>query len=237
MRQKKGFTLIELLIVIGILAILAIATVLVLNPAEILKQSRDSKRISDLKTLRGAIDLYLSTAGSSATLNIGTTECTLGTPGTTHTWHASAEIAPGSGSIPNQVRPFQNPVGAAGSVPTAANLRKVDGTGWVPITFSTISLGSPISKLPIDPVNAINNNDLSGTLVVGNPAGLFYAYQCYGLTYEINANMESQKFSATGSNDVESTDGGQVGCNSVFGCNQTIADLIYEVGNDPGLNL
>lgn len=40
--NRKGFTLIELLIVIGILAVLATAVIMVLNPAELLKQARDS---------------------------------------------------------------------------------------------------------------------------------------------------------------------------------------------------
>src|SRR3989344_6138343 len=62
--SKKGFTLIELLIVIGILAILATAVILILNPAQLFAQARDSKRISDLATVRGAVVLYLSTVSS-----------------------------------------------------------------------------------------------------------------------------------------------------------------------------
>lgn len=64
--MKKGFTLIELLIVIGILAILATVVVLVLNPAQLLAQARDSQRISDLSSVKSAIALYLSTATSAA---------------------------------------------------------------------------------------------------------------------------------------------------------------------------
>ena len=60
--NKKGFTLIELLIVIGIISILATAVVLVLNPAQLLAQARDSTRISDLGSVKSAIGLYLATA-------------------------------------------------------------------------------------------------------------------------------------------------------------------------------
>lgn len=55
----KGFTLIELLIVIGVLAILATFVTLVLNPAEKLREARDVKRITDLRTVKGAISFYL----------------------------------------------------------------------------------------------------------------------------------------------------------------------------------
>ncbi|MGC9603563.1 MAG: type II secretion system protein, partial [Minisyncoccia bacterium] len=45
-RPLTGFTLIELLVVIGILGTLATAVVLVLNPAQLLAQARDSTRLS-----------------------------------------------------------------------------------------------------------------------------------------------------------------------------------------------
>src|ERR1035438_1141793 len=61
MRMKKGgFTLIELLVVIAIIAILSVVVVLTINPAELLRQSRDSNRVSDMSTLRTAVSLYLS---------------------------------------------------------------------------------------------------------------------------------------------------------------------------------
>ncbi|MCK9187118.1 MAG: prepilin-type N-terminal cleavage/methylation domain-containing protein, partial [Candidatus Colwellbacteria bacterium] len=60
MKQNLGgFTLVELLIVIAILAVLAAAVVIVLNPAELLAQARDSQRITDMKTLKDSIDIWV----------------------------------------------------------------------------------------------------------------------------------------------------------------------------------
>jgi len=73
----KGFTLVELLIVIGILAVLTAAVVVVLNPAQLLAQARDSQRMSDLEAVTSAVTFYLVTA-DSPTLNT-TTTCMVGT--------------------------------------------------------------------------------------------------------------------------------------------------------------
>lgn len=79
---KKGFTLIELLVVVAIIAILALVVLLALNPVEMARRSRDSRRLSDMATIRKAIDLSLAdgktlttTGGSFITLN-NTTDVT-----------------------------------------------------------------------------------------------------------------------------------------------------------------
>jgi len=54
--NKKGFTLIELLVVIAIIGLLATLSVVALNNAR--QKSRDAKRVSDIKQVQTALELY-----------------------------------------------------------------------------------------------------------------------------------------------------------------------------------
>lgn len=55
-KNKQGFTLIELLVVIAIIGLLANMVVVSLNNAR--KKSRDAKRVSDIKQIQTALELY-----------------------------------------------------------------------------------------------------------------------------------------------------------------------------------
>lgn len=61
--KNKGFTLIELLVVIAIIGILSSVVLASLNSAR--EKSRDAKRVSDMKQLQLALELYYD-ANSSA---------------------------------------------------------------------------------------------------------------------------------------------------------------------------
>jgi prepilin-type N-terminal cleavage/methylation domain-containing protein len=127
--QKKGFTLIELLVVIAIVAILAVVVVLTLNPAELLKQARDSNRISDLNTVKSAISIYLADVAAPS----------LGAVGTCYLSASTTNSLTSCG--------FQ---GTYATVVSSTN-RGVTGGGWMPVTFSSISSGAPFGQLPVDP--------------------------------------------------------------------------------------
>jgi prepilin-type N-terminal cleavage/methylation domain-containing protein len=56
MHMKKGFTLIELLIVIALIAILAAAIIIGLNPARQFSQARNSQRWSHVNAVMNAVN-------------------------------------------------------------------------------------------------------------------------------------------------------------------------------------
>ena len=180
--KAKGFTLLELLIVITILAILAVIIIFVLNPAETLRKSRDVQRMSDLATLKNAISLYTTTK-TSPILDGGTNTLCVGGSGADSLWVSYPSDSPGASlSVP--------PSGFAWVQVLNANLYKVDGTGWLKVDLGSISGGSPISNLPVDPSNTVT------TASAVTNSDLMYRYTC-GLTnllYELNARMESTAF-------------------------------------------
>ena len=121
---KKGFTLIELLIVIAILAILTAAVVVVLNPAQLLAQARDSQRFSDLSSVQSAINFYLSTTTSTTPM-----------------------ITTATIMVSTTTNQFTQTVSVNAST-------TVGVTGWVAVALQNSAGGaSPLSVLPLDPVN------------------------------------------------------------------------------------
>ncbi len=63
LKESKGFTLIELLVVIAIIGILASIVLASLNSAR--KKGRDARRVSDVKQLQTALELYYDANNSS----------------------------------------------------------------------------------------------------------------------------------------------------------------------------
>ena len=184
-KKQKGFTLIELLVVIAIIAILAVVVILTLNPAELLRQARDSNRLSDMATLKSALSLFEADVATSSV-------SALGTYGTLYA---------NSGLASNATSAFTTGgVGTWGFASTSVSTgittstsRAINGSGWIPTNLSAISSGAPIGNLPVDPVN---NSSFT------------YAFVASSTVFKISAKMESLKYNFGGGSDVVSSDGG-----------------------------
>ncbi len=171
MQTRRGFTLIELLIVIGIVAVLAVTVILTLNPAELLKQARDSNRLADLNTL-------------NKSLSIVETEVANASFGTSTILYVS--IPDSSTTCANLGLPTLPAGYSYGCAPTST-LRNTNGTGWIPVNFGLISSGSPLSALPVDPTNTTST-------------GRYYTY-IPGGSWELTALTESTKYAAIATRD------------------------------------
>jgi len=80
MKKTKGFTLIELLVVIAIIGILATVILVSLNTAR--RNARDARRVSDLRQIALALEMYSSEQGGypvSATCTSATFTTAIGT--------------------------------------------------------------------------------------------------------------------------------------------------------------
>ena len=77
--NKKGFTLIELLVVIAIIGLLSTLAVVSLNSAR--TKARDARRMSDLKQISTAVELF-SAQNSSGTYPAGSADCSTGVTNT-----------------------------------------------------------------------------------------------------------------------------------------------------------
>lgn len=189
-KTQKGFTLIELLVVIAIIAILAVVVVLTLNPAELLRQARDSNRISDFATLKSALSLYSTDVATTTAMNGGTNNLFTADTGISTTMTTYIATTTGGWGF----------LGGEAAVTTNAS-RSVGGTGWIPVNLNLISSGAPIATYPVDPTN------------LGQQA---YLYAASSTTFKLTTQMESVKYKNNGTGDVQTNDGG----NSVYAYEQ-----------------
>jgi prepilin-type N-terminal cleavage/methylation domain-containing protein len=169
-RKRSAFTLIELLVVIAIIAILSVVVILTLNPAQLLEQSRDSNRLSDLSITNTALGTYLAEGGNSL--------------GSSNLVYISVPDPAATSSAGDSCQGLGLPAAPSGTsyfCGASTTFRNTDGTGWIPVNFSSLAGGSPLGQLPEDPINTTSS-------------GLYYTYATNGTQYEVTALPESQKY-------------------------------------------
>ncbi|HUC01477.1 MAG TPA: LamG-like jellyroll fold domain-containing protein [Candidatus Paceibacterota bacterium] len=176
--SRHGFTLIELLVVIAIIAILAVVVVLTLNPAQLLAQSRDANRVSDMATLQSALNLYVTDQAGASTFNLGIASDTYPS-----IYDPNATSTAGDQCQGLNMASFSTSTGQNWQCAASSSYRSVNDTGWIPVNLSSISAGSPVSNLPQDPTNQTSS-------------GLFYAYNTNGSQFQVTADLESSKYKA-----------------------------------------
>ncbi len=170
--RRSAFTLIELLIVVGILAILSIVVLLVIKPPELLRQSRDANRVSDMATLTSALNLYATES--------------LGSLGNASTTYVSVPDPAATSTAGDQCQGLGLPALASGETyqcAASSTYRLTNGQGWIPLNFNSLSGGTPFSELPVDPTNTTSS-------------GFYYVYLTNGTQFEVAGVPESQKYIA-----------------------------------------
>ena len=143
-RNQEGFTLIELLVVIAIIGLLSTISVLALNSAR--ARSRDAKRVSDIKQIQTALEMYYNdTNDYPASLSFGT-----------------GSIATGSNIymkvVPKQPEPNDGDCTTAENTYTYTKTTSSNGTS---VTYGlTYCLGASINGIP------------AGVTQTASPAGI-----------------------------------------------------------------
>ena len=170
--KNKGFTLVELLIVISILAALAAAVVVVINPAEMLRQARDSTRMGNIGTLHRTLSMF----------QIDRPADSMGLPNRIH-----VSIPSDSPTCVGLGLPALPPGWTYACRPTTSH-RNIDGTGWIPINFTAMFQGSPLSHLPIDPTNTAASSN-------------FYIYVTDGRSWVLASLIESERHAPSAARD------------------------------------
>jgi prepilin-type N-terminal cleavage/methylation domain-containing protein len=123
--QQKGFTLVELLVVIAIISVLAAVVVLIINPLELTRRSRDAARLTDLANLQQAINVAVQESQASSDVIL----CL----------DAAANPA---AALATPCKGMSSDVGSRAS----------DASGWVKVDLGT-SKSVSVPTLPVDPVN------------------------------------------------------------------------------------
>ena len=148
---QRGFTLLELALTIAVIAVVATVIFVMVNPLELLRQSRDARRIADLEALKSSLDLYLQETSPitspNTNLDAGTGIC-FSASGIANSGRIAYSAQTVTGCTENIIegddvnitsgtQRFSSGVGNnhCYTAVLASFLSRVDGAGWLPGVF------------------------------------------------------------------------------------------------------
>ncbi|GIW65343.1 MAG: hypothetical protein KatS3mg093_322 [Candidatus Parcubacteria bacterium] len=134
------------------------------------KNSRDSNRLNDLSTLSRTINYIQANEPNTF----------LGAPSTVYISLPDPSLTGNQTSTCSNMNLPPLPTGYSYQCVSAQNLKNTNGTGWIPINFSS----QPVFRLPTLPIDP--KNDLSNYYT--------YIYDSTTQTFELNSNLESEKY-------------------------------------------
>jgi len=212
---NKGFTLVEILAVVAILATIVTATVVVMNPVEMLQQAEDAVRLNDINSIHQVLTLFRSQRPGGS----------IGEPNIVYVSIPSASSTCVGAGLPAL------PIGWEYRCVPATDLRRIDGNGWIPVNFAAIPGRIPFTILPIDPVNTA-------------ASGSYYAFVVTGGRWEIFTPLMSQRHGINGgASNMVSRDGGndpyiyEAGTNLNIFSQEILRNADFATGNLHGWNI
>jgi type IV pilus assembly protein PilA len=153
MRNQRGFTLIELLIVIAIIAILAAAVFVALDPVTRFRKARDATRYSDAENILNAIKIAQVDAGGTY-------------PGDISTANNGTYYMLGSGNV--------SQCGAKACPGTTGNVT----TNTACVNLIDTELTNYLASMPIDPSGGTYNAAVTGYFFMKATTGAITIGSC-----------------------------------------------------------
>lgn len=161
-----------------IVILIATGVILLLNPAERLREVRDNQRVEDLTNIKNALETYISN-NAKEIAESASTFCINCQTNVVYSY-SSLDL---TGSFQNSVKQSSY----------------VNGSGWIPLDLSkNAKIGAtPLKILPVDPL-AQSNFSLKQLPLVGSliakQAGFNYSFSAgKNAKYKLTAKMESKK--------------------------------------------